>query len=145
MALKMKQVTTEIKERVFALYWGQKVVKFKIGLGETGPFTLKNDSQYTALCNKKEYGFENAYLQLTPLHFISDNDCFELCKYWYAYPNQWSAENGSTIVLTYSKHDNMPGWLTDYLRSKGYALPAFGYSVDELVEVGVFKLRGEQQ
>lgn len=32
-------------------------------------------------------------------------------------------------------------FIIDYLRSKGYALPAFGYSVDQLIESGVFKLK----
>lgn len=30
--------------------------------------------------------------------------------------------------------------ITDFLRSRGYALPAFGHSVDELVQEGIFKL-----
>ncbi len=29
----------------------------------------------------------------------------------------------------------------DYLRSKGYALPAFGYTVDQLIEENIFKIK----
>lgn len=33
--------------------------------------------------------------------------------------------------------------IVDFLRSRGYALPAYGYSVDDLVEDGIYKIKTE--
>lgn len=41
----------------------------------------------------------------------------------------------------YTAENNKHYEVIDFLRSRGYALPAYGHSVDELINEGIFKLK----
>lgn len=119
----MKQITPEIKARVFALYWGQKIWTEK-----SNPKCLDVVDAYIDFDPYDSDDFDDAVLLVKQLSSITDEDAIELNKM-----HNWTKGVHET---KYWYQDE-----ADYLRSKGYALPAFGYSVDELVEAGVFKIK----
>lgn len=108
-----------IDQRKFnALYWGQPV---GITWVEVGSDEVKK-------CQAQD-GF---MLQLKPLSAISDEDAFKL-----GYPDS------DDFIASWSVSDNISDFTigeADYLRSRGYALPWMGLSVDEMVEAGWIKL-----
>jgi len=107
-------INNENKAKFFALYWGQAVL--------WEPFIGQNvfvDQHFSwDLVGRAFY-----YLNLKPLSQISDEDVEEGYWHLYAYHIPVSAIN------------------IDYLRSKGYALPWMGLSVEELVDAGWVKLK----
>lgn len=126
----MKEITPEIKQRIIALYWGQKVM-YVGGVGlvtiGTGGWNLR---------------YPDFYLVLTPLSQITDEDAIELSKLMHGDLAK-SMEDGKH--LHYGKNfaeyylDKLN--CSDFLRSRGYALPAFGYSVEDLINANIFKLK----
>lgn len=153
----MKQITPEIKARVFALYWGQKVFTFPENNGW--------EPQKVGVSYMDGYGIKNRCLLLKPLSSITDEDAIEVAKLvtgnkeWLGEVHYTALGSSVTLVkpdttvnVTINISDDGDIWDSrlhhtdalsghDYLRSKGYALPALGYSVEELVELGVFKLK----
>ena len=137
----MKTITKEIKVKIITQYYGQKVMYVGgIGLVEIG------------------YGGWNLrhpdfYLQLKSLKDISDDDAIEVAKI-FGYKEtdtlplfvlkqkgrsiserfidkQYASINGFTYIIQ----------IYQYLQSKGYALPYGDYSVEDLVELGIIKLK----
>jgi hypothetical protein len=115
-----KQIKSEInnenKVKFFALYWGQEILSNGIEIGAN-----------VGDCE------EEMFLLLKPLSSITDEDA-------------------EVIDLT-SEDYNEDGWVdkdglfyfwafqdVDYLRSKGYALPWMGLSVEEMCEAGWIRL-----
>jgi len=150
----MKQITPEIKARIFALYWGQRVWMRPHTNGETGHLYINTDT-----VSAKRLNIHSDYLSLFSLSSITDEDAEVIAgRVW----TDESIKNGNRIsdvkkwiegvfgsgtlyswewdiLDDFTKEDEL--FAVDYLRSQGYALPAFGYSVDDLVEAGVFKLK----
>lgn len=138
--------TLKNKVKFFAQYYGQQILCFK---GETSSHKYMIVSD-----NGKTLGLPQQYLELTPLHLIGDEDAIELSKYM-TYRNNDSKYNRESYFKIYSEtldnewiqyiksfcvntvhfdEFNNSGW--DYLRSKGYALPYNGLSVEEQVSRG---------
>lgn len=98
---------------------------------------------------------QEIYLELKPLSSITDEHAFGLVKItksWNEnnYLNQdeafeWLDEilnnNGNTYADYVSGFQMLE--IFDYLRSKGYALPFMGLSVEELESFGWIKLKSE--
>ncbi len=125
--------TLENKRKFFALYWGQRVEKWN---GRTSP-SLVDSSTFG------DYNMRHNWLELKPLSQISDEDAIELCDIWY---NRRHNSLGSKIARSLDKSHLT--WNTkislkahDYLRSKGYALPWVGLSVEEQIEYGWVKFK----
>lgn len=144
----MKTITFEIKKRIFAQYFG-------------ADYYYKNE--FVTFREKVEFGYhinriiesQTSFLYLTPLSKITDEDAIEIIqmqvaeKYkeleikskqnedlWYlCQPNRGGKMN---CILDYG---NLNFKTYQFLSSKGYALPYMDYSVDELVELGVYKLK----
>ncbi len=129
------------KAKFFALYWGQDV------LSEWGERLIVVDGKMDRV-----YDISEMFLQLKPLSAISDEDFITLCEILdpnkETYQNQKDVlEYKSQIELILSETnigDPFPivraFKLIDYLRSKGYALPWMGLSVEQMVESGWIKL-----
>lgn len=126
----------ELKQKVFALYWGQKV--------------LKVTPNQTEIVGKGGWNLSHPdfYIEVTTLSQISDEDAIEVAKingelkfptYNINITIQAIKEALIEAIQVGSLH--MPIEMIDYLRSKGYALPAFGYSVEQLIEKLIFKLK----
>lgn len=144
------QNTIENKAKFFALYWGQEI--------------LYVDS-YNKIKHIDSFWLDElineSHLLLTPLSQISDEDAIEVAKIL------GNAENGSSIEwdcggesfdfigdycgtvyydgeIDYNENEQVSLLILqayDYLRSKGYALPYMGLSVDKLIEYGWVKLK----
>lgn len=82
-------------------------------------------------------GLETEYLELKPLSSMCDGDFTEVMCLLFAFQPRSSFKRGKL----YTDHLNITQ--TDYLRSKGYALPWMGLSVEKLIKYGWVKLKGE--
>ena len=84
-------------------------------------------------------------LHLAPLSLITDEDALNICRL----VNSHFSDDSIAIVMgrRVVQNDSVAltpnEWLRvhDYLRSKGYALPFMGLSVDDLVSYGWVKLK----
>lgn len=137
-------MTTEIKENIFALYWKQNVRRYKPTYG----------SHKTTIVNGQS--FQGALL-LKNLSNITNDDIIEVCVIngdTLPENKELIDEDGiqsakEDIISSFKPWDgNGNGFIEcrnvchiiDFLRSRSYALPAMGFSVDQLVEEGIFQL-----
>ena len=114
---------TDVRSRFFAQYWGTKTLYIGgVGLVELG----------TGGWNLKHPVF---FLQLKPLSKITDEDAISMYRGLernYESANQFLEDYKSIGFLEQSE--------VDFLRSKGYAVPFMGYSVEDLVSFGWVRL-----
>ncbi len=140
------EINKEIKARIFAQYYGVKVMYVGgVGLVEVG----------NGGWNLKHPDF---FLQLKPLSSISDEDAFECLKIKNKYSNSMpfvkiklkERHNYSIqFICSYHKFSDNVEFLNlydftvpvyQYLQSKSYALPYMEYSVEDLIKAGIYKL-----
>lgn len=119
--------TKDNKEKFFAQYWGQKVGK--------------TDYESQLWINER---FLNSisFLQLKPLSSITDEDAIEVSKIWGSKVESKILGNIIAIRIgtkAESEVRNSIG-VIDFLRSKSYALPYMGLSVETMIEYGWIKL-----
>lgn len=134
--------TKENKARFFALYWGFKCLRNEL-LNDNIP-AHKVD---TSNCK----GLPQQYLELTPLSQISDEDALELAMIIYGHLDSklyHNKETGRELIARFFKREVvfypiLVNEAVDYLRSRGYALPWMGLSVEQLIEYGWVKLKSE--
>lgn len=128
----MKKITNEIKAKIFAPYVGVAKIYNKHGIQSTLTYSILDDYFTTY--------FDTAYIELTPLEHISDDDLNHLSEVLEViYP-----ENFVNSIVENSSYGANPTnciGAIDYLRSKGYALPYMDYSVSDLVKNGIIKLK----
>jgi len=119
---------TAVKSRFFAQYWGQNVMKLQqksnIFDVEVGTITINNRQ------------FDKQYLQLKPLSKLSDKDYSKIMEL-YVKPIFKSKQN---YIEEVSDFKIFMIEEIDFLRSKGYAIPFMGYSVDDLISFGCVQL-----
>lgn len=114
---------TAVKYRFFAQYWGTKTMY----VGGVGLVEIGNGGW-----NLKHPDF---FLQLKSLSKITDEDAISMYRGLernYESANQFLEDYKSIGFLEQSE--------VDFLRSKGYAVPFMGYSVDDLVKMGWVQL-----
>ena len=114
---------TAVKCRFFAQYWGTKTMY----VGGVGLVEIGNGGW-----NLKHPDF---FLQLKSLSKITDEDAISMYRGLernYESANQFLEDYKSIGFLEQSE--------VDFLRSKGYAVPFMGYSVDDLVKIGWVQL-----
>lgn len=150
----------ENKAKFFAQYWEQKVFKSSINQKAPHKNTFGKSIRH------------NDFLELKPLSSISDEDAIEVAqlitrfKWDLDFGTKVIKEENQVIVYydavkngykhktsiyddffsrSYSGEPvhELSGVVYDYLRSKGYALPYMGLSVEEQVNRGWVKLKGE--
>lgn len=142
--------TLEDKARFFALYWGQKVFK------ETG----HPKSPLCNVCPTFMDECEKWHLELKPLSSITDEDALPLAQAFapmeiikeakidrsrHHYTlirvsrGNWPTSKYTT-KSEYLHHIPAYSGCSDYLRSKGYALPFLGLSVEKQIEYNWIKL-----
>lgn len=128
------------KAKFFALYWGQEVFVKSDAIRKVdwSPMVLT-------------IGLDTIdYCLLKPLSSITDEDAIEfgrvLSKY-FASPNgmlklrdDYFRDLGKIHIKTFLNKGYIINEGCDYIRSKGYALPWMGLSVDDLIEYGWIKL-----
>jgi len=133
--------TIENKAKFFAQYWGQR---------------LLNGKSIVPI-RRKISKFD--YINVKPISSITDEDAIELGKICGLAMNIIGHRDADKVVLyddSYKLYINFSSYIWkqkngaiyhqatlkfyDYLRSKGYALPYMGLSVEVLVEYGWVKL-----
>lgn len=131
--------TIENKIKFFSLYSGQEIITAEKRVYSETPFDWHR--------HLYGYGFETkcAYANLKPLSSITDEDAkkvlhlsgydsdgvpfdYELCD------SDWVLKNAL------DNDEDILSNVADYLRSKGYALPWNGITVDEMQKMGWIKL-----
>jgi len=124
--------TLENKAKLFALYWGQNIIEDEDNSGNKNIYPVVSSNMYC---------FQESVLLLNCLSKISEYDCLEISKIcakgWFSSYYDLRIENIKKFAYLYSRNSQE---VTDYLRSKGYALPYTGLSVETLVEYGWVKL-----
>lgn len=152
---------TEQKARFFALHYGHSVIA-KVPF-QKGKFEFTKDSPvlilgWASLHEIFNTNSENWALLLTPLSAITDEHLLGLINS--VYPKHKIRDVfmiGDEInfqILSTPSNDwlerklilagnNLIAIVCDYLRSKGYALPFMGISVETMIEKGWIKLKEE--
>lgn len=130
----------DLKQKVFALYWGQEILMVKL----QDDFVLKQvNSAWIEGFNKP------CYLNVTPLHLITDEHAIEVADILGEKIKPNTVRFIKDIISYLDKPKRMPLdihplyylQIIDYLRSHGYALEAFGNTVDSLISQEIFKLK----
>jgi len=137
-------ITQEIKERVFLLYpyakvqsrRSDKIYSITGHLLDRNLLRIRKESQKN--CDIHLYISEVSLL-LKPLSSISDIDAIEVAKLNDTVAQVW---NGKVLLKDFGdrKGRGLNVGVIDFLRSKGYALPYLNYSVEDLINEGIFKL-----
>lgn len=133
-------MTKEEKEQYFACHYGQKVM-----MGNNAGSAVKVDRTW----NWEHISF---YLELAPLSSITDEDAVEVARVVHQADHFKTIKQGrryvESVILSIKQYHEGYYYpymkcisVIDYLRSKGYALPWRGYSVDQLIEQGWLKLK----
>jgi len=113
----------EKKSKFFAQYWGQDVL-----------YIPRTEQTWNVFSFQDEDGKDvvsESYLLLKPLSSITDEDAIFL------------KHQENIDAVKYYERWGVNSYDTDYLRSKGYALPYMGLSVEKLIEYGWVKLKNE--
>ena len=132
------KLTLQNKERFFAQHWDQEVLKHG-GLTHPAPI---NTSFMSSIVIDSTGRIIDSYLELKPLFSITDEDAMSVVRMCIGY------ENYSGGFLDTDSAEAIMDWLNenaywdeyiqiiDYLRSKKYAIPWNGITVEEMVEAG---------
>lgn len=135
----MKEITPENRQKIFALYLG---TQGKIENCKSTPITFEN------ITSLSHWG-QILVNPLTLITYENAKECYRLACFnntlrHYFFEN----EDGISWVLHNEKFPSTPNHVgtlpqtcVDFLRSCGYALPYLNWSIDELVQAGVFKLK----
>lgn len=133
------------RENFFALYWGQDVAI---------EYNRRPTWTYRVLNNLGKIN----YLKLKPLSSITEEDILE--GLFFVHGRLTEVERFPTYISLYDEqHDAtilfdlrtgvvmqpdmtyyMDAPMTDYLRSKGYAVPYMGHSVEELIKNNLIRI-----
>lgn len=150
----MKTIATKVKEKIFQLNIGNEVVfnekikGFLYGYKPTvhmGLIVLEDIDNNTPIY--KNWEMLDTKILLTPLSKISDYDAIEVAiinGYNRSYDDKIKLGRDfiTDIILNNGSFlSNNILVIYQYLQSKGYALPYMDYSVEDLVELGVYKLK----
>lgn len=161
----MKTMTSKIKAEIFAQYYGQQLLRWH----QWSDNTLNSIVDMKAPMKSGELDIDEGwFLELKPLSNISDDDAIEVSKFlnWgrdiiknRLNGNIRDDQNLEELKLIYIRIGKKSvevfnGYKIDavrsspleiskcfqYLLSKGYALPYLDYTVEDLVELGAYKL-----
>ncbi|WP_312697095.1 hypothetical protein [Sphingobacterium mizutaii] len=125
----------ENKAKFFAQYWGQEVLSDNICFNK-----LTVDIYKMSISR-----LEPSSLKLKPLSSITDEDAIEVAKIKFpTESHKHFPDHGKHIIRNKNNRNVMEKMsIIDFLRSKSYALPYMGLSVEEMVEYGWIKLKEE--
>mgnify|MGYP003407557212 CR=1 FL=1 len=119
-------MTTEEKEQYFAQYWGQNV------MFHSGAVRMNVD--------QNSIGYEKGFIELLSTENISDYDAIHVSNIMDSFTATHFLKALSSKEY-YIKNIHATAKAFDYLKEKGYALPFRQYSVQDLINEGVLKLK----
>lgn len=130
--------TKENKEKFFTQYWGQELAFIS-----DEEFIVDHNFIY-----RQQFTPDISYLQLTPLSKITDKDAIKVARIiGFGGESDHAINCGKHVCKHLFDFESNQIFvkkglrLFDYLRSKGYALPYNGLSVEELINRGWIKLK----
>jgi len=130
--------TIENRRKLFALYFGQKLICNATHSVQN--FTVDG-------FNLVAGSHKDDYLELRPLSSITDEESIEIGRLNgsfdeppFSYSTTIQAVKESLLEVFKLDNFNMPIHTIDYLRSKGFAIPFNGLSVEKQIEYGWIKL-----
>ena len=135
------EINNENKAKFFALYLNQKVLCDNLRSNER-------------LDKSWNWSHKDFWIQLKPLSSISDEDATWIAKVYGGFydtkEDLKDYKDHINLALIEDDEEAHNWWdhigfqtmiqVNDYLRSKGYALPWMGLSVEDIVEAGWIKL-----
>jgi hypothetical protein len=123
--------TPENKGKFFAQYWGQEVIR-----------SLGGHKHH--VCEHVNLKHDSWWLELTPLSAITDEDAIEVAKV-FSQADFTSFTIQENIIfakrLIESRGNNLEAKFADYLRSRGYALPWMGISVEDQIKYNWVRIK----
>lgn len=147
----MKTITSENKVNFYAPYWHLEVAYGGDNTGADSIGYMLLDLKESGY-NEEDFKYWKVYLK--PLSSISDEDAIQICRIIGINETMSRFTTPSAIRIGKRMIEDLftltPKDVTEpfrvisiyqYLQSKGYALPYINYSVDDLVELGVIKLK----
>lgn len=159
----MKVITSDVKAKIFAQYIGQIFIHRFLTPAVVEPSDLLQVTYTT--CSKIQEDhclFSGIQVVLKSLQNISDEDAIEMARKFGGVDGEIILNRPSDLqnndihfsVQVYTEDPKFTSYTTpkywmdgygvkpyQWLVSKGYALPYMDYSVEELVELGVYKLK----
>lgn len=122
------------KVKFFAQYWGQKVFVNPI-------LSIEPVINYYLFDHDYPEDIDQEYLLLKPLSQINDEDMKGVANL-VGLDDELDSDWNENIqeLIDHIQGDDAFLMLGDFFRSKGYALPWLGLSVEEMVEAGWIKL-----
>jgi len=135
--------TKENKGKFFAQYWGQQVLCF-----EGRAYSHKGMTVGRTI--KPEIG--TYYIELKPLSAITDEDAVEILKICeftlgnlqdddFRFMSDVKNWVESVFSFTHNYTTSNCLWASDFLRSRGYALPYNGLSVENQISYGWVRIK----
>lgn len=121
--------TLSNKAKFFVLYWGQRILFSK---NDPAGYSIRNKFEHSEDLDTEDF------LQLKPLSSITDEDFDFIMNDSIMNPDPSDGDPVFTFEIGCLKLSDLT--TTDYLRSKGYALPWMGLSVEKLQEYGWIKI-----
>jgi len=126
------EINSQTKELFFAQYYGQDVL------------TIGNARCENIAANWGEpMIFETQFLEIKPLYSISDEDATFIINNYVTTPEGYKVLNVAgfvNIIKRYIENNNLPSGIADYLRSKSFALPWNGITVEQQIAAGWVRL-----
>ena len=127
----------DVKCRFFAQYLGQEVIMAK-------------NADKPQLIERIWYDYlpKDSYLLLKEISKITDKDCILIFNKFFPDAIRYSDAEKIYNIKSYIKSNFLEDviidedfiFYTDFMRSKGYAMPFMGYSVSNLVDFGWVRL-----
>ena len=133
------KLNNENKARFFDLYSGQKIIECKNFRHLVTPMEAIYYDEHS----------NGAFANVKPLSAISDEDAmeigFQVCEDKDDACYGMSPSGVFLDMVSFSGEDLLLISYGDFLRSRGYALPWMGLSVDELCQAGWIKLQERER
>lgn len=136
--------TNEIKSKLFALYWGLEIFRYYT-VEKLTPQSKSIKVDHISLY--PTYSFNDGYLLLKDLSNITDEESKKVCElqeYLITdFPIHFCLKDEFTVCINSKISDNYEVVninTIDYLRSRGYAVPFMGISVEQMIEWNWIKI-----
>lgn len=126
------EISSENKAKFFGLYIEQDVLHGQWGV---------NGNLIDLIGTKETYG--KYWIELAHIYSITEEHVIEAAKIMKCehHLDQKNIQEGIYEIKVAIKYDSLTWLCVEYLRSKGYALPWMGLTVEEMVEAGWIKLK----
>lgn len=146
-------ISTETKAKIMLPYLGYGILNNELEYILMGVCKSEIEDNFILVCNNThgnyhgfdEFFVEDCSLLLKSLASISDEDAIEVCRLL-IHMNEINARTGRRLVTYWIDKNTCAlegsDWIKiyQYLQSKGYALPYLQYSVEDLINEGIYKL-----